>query len=71
MSAIAERYAAQVAAGKIESDDGQLHAVEKLSRLETELREYHPAEKSGALGWLRLASWSRKRLKTIFCALSV
>lgn len=52
MSAIAERYAARVAAGKIESDPGQLRAVERLARLESELREYRPAQKSGALGWL-------------------
>lgn len=52
MSAIAERYAAQVAAGKIESDSGQTYAVEKLSRLENELHDYRPAQKSGALGWL-------------------
>lgn len=52
MSAIAERYAARIAAGKIESDAGQLRAVERLSRLENELDEYRPARKSGALGWL-------------------
>jgi len=52
MSAIAEHYAARVAAGEIESDPGQLHAVGRLSRLERELGEYHPPEKSGALGWL-------------------
>src|SRR6185312_3748946 len=52
MSAIAERYAAEIAAGKIESDPGQNQAVAKFSRLERELAEYRPAQKSGALGWL-------------------
>jgi cell division protein ZapE len=52
MTAIAERYAARVRAGEIESDSGQLHAVGRLSRLERDLVEYRPPEKSGALGWL-------------------
>jgi len=52
MSAIMELYAAQVAAGKIESDPGQLFAIGRLARLERELREHRPPEKSGALGWL-------------------
>jgi cell division protein ZapE len=52
MSAIAERYAAEVAAGKIESDPGQRQAIAQFSRLERELAEYRPAHKSGALGWL-------------------
>lgn len=52
MSAIAERYAAEVAAGKIESDPGQENAIRKFARLERELSEYRPAQKSGALGWL-------------------
>jgi cell division protein ZapE len=52
MSAIAERYAALVAAGKIESDSGQRRAIAQFSRLESELAEYRPAHKSGALGWL-------------------
>lgn len=52
MSAIAERYAAEVSAGKIESDPGQENAIRKFARLERELAEYRPAQKSGALGWL-------------------
>jgi cell division protein ZapE len=52
MSAIAERYAAEVAAGKIESDPGQENAIRKFARLERELSEHRPAQKSGALGWL-------------------
>jgi cell division protein ZapE len=53
MSAIAERYAARVAAGEIENDSGQWRVVERLERLEEELAEYRPAGKSTALGWLR------------------
>ncbi len=52
MSAIAQRYAAQLAAEKIESDPGQLFAVGRLARLERDLRKYRPPEKSGALSWL-------------------
>jgi cell division protein ZapE len=52
MSAIAERYAAEVAAGKIESDPGQENAIRKFARLERELSEYRPPQKSSALGWL-------------------
>ncbi len=52
MSAIAERYAAEVAAGRIESDPGQRGALASFSRLEREFSEYRPAQKSGALGWL-------------------
>ena len=52
MAAIAERYAAKIAAEEIESDPGQLHAIERLARLERELAEYHPSAKSGTLGWL-------------------
>lgn len=51
-AAIAEHYAARVAAGEIEADAGQLHAVGRLERLERELAEYRPPAKSGALGWL-------------------
>ncbi|HLL28137.1 MAG TPA: cell division protein ZapE [Xanthobacteraceae bacterium] len=52
MAAIAERYAARVAAGEIESDPGQLFAIGRLARLERELAHYRPPAKSGALGWL-------------------
>lgn len=52
MSAIAERYAAEVAAGRIESDPGQRGALASFSRIEREFSAYRPAQKSGALGWL-------------------
>jgi cell division protein ZapE len=52
MAAIAERYAARVAAGEIEPDPGQLHAIGRLARLERDLADYRPPVKSGALGWL-------------------
>jgi cell division protein ZapE len=52
MSAIAERYAARVAAGAVESDAGQLLAVGRLARLERELADFRPPVKGGALGWL-------------------
>jgi cell division protein ZapE len=52
MSAIAERYAARVAAGEIESDPGQWLAVGRLARLEDELADHRPAASSASLGWL-------------------
>ena len=52
MAVIAERYAARVAAGEIEPDPGQLHAIGRLARLERELADYRPPAKSAALGWL-------------------
>jgi cell division protein ZapE len=52
MSATAECYAAEVAAGRIESDPGQRAALASFSRIEREFSAYHPAQKSGALGWL-------------------
>ncbi|HXY90531.1 MAG TPA: cell division protein ZapE [Xanthobacteraceae bacterium] len=52
MAAIAERYAARVAAGEIEADPGQLYAIGRLARLDRELADYRPPGKSGALGWL-------------------
>jgi cell division protein ZapE len=52
MAAIAERYAARVAAEEIEPDPGQLYAIGRLARLERELADYRPPAKSGALGWL-------------------
>jgi cell division protein ZapE len=52
MSAIAERYAARLAAGAIESDPGQARVVRRFERLESELANFRPPAKSGALGWL-------------------
>jgi cell division protein ZapE len=52
MSAIAERYAARVAAGAIESDPGQARVVRRFERLESEFANFRPPAKSGALGWL-------------------
>jgi cell division protein ZapE len=52
MAAIAERYAARVAADEIEPDSGQLYAIGRLARLERELADYRQPAKSGALGWL-------------------
>lgn len=52
MSAIGDRYAAQVNAGVIESDPAQLHVLGRLARLEGALREFRRPAKSSALGWL-------------------
>lgn len=52
MSAIGARYMAQVEAGAIEPDSGQLEAVERLAALEKALADFHRAAKASALGWL-------------------
>ena len=51
-SSITARYAAGVAAGKIERDVAQLAVVDRLARLEARLAEYRLARKSSSLGWL-------------------
>src|SRR6202047_4223688 len=51
-SSVATRYAANVAAGRIERDDAQLAIVEKMTELEARITEYRLARKSSALGWL-------------------
>ena len=50
-SSVADRYAADVAAGRIERDDAQLAIVEKMTRLEEQISEYL-SRKSSALDWL-------------------
>jgi len=46
------RYAALVAAGKIEDDPGQAALVRRFAGIEERLAEYRLAHKSSALGWL-------------------
>jgi cell division protein ZapE len=46
------RYAAVVAAGKIEADPGQAVLVRHLTALERRLEEHRLAHKSSSLGWL-------------------
>jgi cell division protein ZapE len=50
-SSVANRYAADVAASRIERDDAQLAIVEKMTRLEERISEYL-SRKSSALDWL-------------------
>jgi cell division protein ZapE len=52
MSAIADRYAARVAAGEVETDPGQLRVIGRLERLQDELSQNHAGLKSSTLGWL-------------------
>ena len=51
-SSVATRYAANVAAGRIERDDAQLVIVERMTELEARIAEYRLTRKSSALGWL-------------------
>ena len=51
VSSVATRYAANVAAGRIERDDAQLAIIEKMMRLEERISEYC-SRKSSALDWL-------------------
>jgi cell division protein ZapE len=46
------RYHTLVAAGDIEHDSAQAHALDLLTELEERLREHRLARKSSALGWL-------------------
>lgn len=52
MSAIAEHHAARIAAGELEPDPDQLHVVERLGRLESELAGYRPVGEASAVGRL-------------------
>jgi cell division protein ZapE len=51
-ASVSARYAAQVAAGKIERDNAQQAIVDRLAQLENELAERRLARKSSSLGWL-------------------
>jgi cell division protein ZapE len=51
-SSITARYAAGVAAGRIERDIAQLAVVDMLARLEARIVEYRLARKSSSLGWM-------------------
>jgi cell division protein ZapE len=51
-SSITARYAAAVAAGKVERDAAQIAVVERLARLEGRIVEHRLARKSSSLGWL-------------------
>jgi cell division protein ZapE len=51
-SSITARYAAGVAAGRIEQDIAQLAVVDMLARLEARIVEYRLARKSSSLGWM-------------------
>jgi cell division protein ZapE len=59
-SFVATRYAANVAAGRIERDNAQLAIVKKMDALEARIAEQQLARKSSALGWL-FASRERVR----------
>jgi cell division protein ZapE len=63
-SSVATRYAADVAAGRIERDDAQLAVVEKMARLEERISEYL-SRKSSALDWL-FASRDRPTIKGLY-----
>ena len=51
-NSIIARYAAAVAAGRLERDSAQLEVVERLARLETRIAQHRLARKSSSLGWL-------------------
>ena len=46
------RYAALIAAGKIEADPGQAVLADQLTALERRLDQHRLARKSSSLGWL-------------------
>ena len=51
-SSITARYAAGVAAGRVERDVAQVAIVERLTRLEARIMQHRLARKSSSLGWL-------------------
>src|SRR5579864_7804146 len=51
-SSITARYAAGVAAGRMERDAAQVGVVERLARLEARIVQHRLARKSSSLGWL-------------------
>ncbi len=51
-SSITARYAAGVAAGRVERDAARAALVDRLSRLEARIAEHRLARKSSSLGWL-------------------
>ncbi len=67
-SSITARYAAGVAAGKVERDTAQVAVVDKLARLEERIVEYRLARKSSSLGWLFAA---RNKTETLLKGLYI
>ena len=63
-SSVANRYAADVATGRVERDDAQLAIVEKMTRLEERISEYL-SRKSSALDWL-FASREQSPIKGLY-----
>jgi cell division protein ZapE len=51
-SSVATRYAANVAAGRIERDNAQLAIIEKMTALEARIAQYRLTRKTSALGRL-------------------
>jgi len=51
-NSLTARYAAGVAAGRIEQDSAQLVVVDTLARLEGRIAEHRLARKSSSLGWM-------------------
>ena len=66
-SLISARYAAGVAAGRLERDAGQRALVAQLARLEARIAEHRLARKSSSLGWLFGSRKDREeRLKGLY-----
>jgi cell division protein ZapE len=59
-SSITARYAAGVAAGRVERDAAQVAVVDQLALLEARIVEYRLARKSSSLGWLFAASGKKE-----------
>jgi cell division protein ZapE len=61
-TSITARYAAGVAAGRVERDAAQVAVVDRLARLEERIVEYRLARKSSSLGWLFAARRKKETL---------
>jgi cell division protein ZapE len=51
-NSVSAKYAAAVAAGRVENDDAQLAVIELMTRLESRIVQLRLARKSSPLGWL-------------------
>jgi cell division protein ZapE len=65
-ASVSVRYAALVAAGKIEPDPAQELAISKLVALEAAIAERRLARKSSALGWLFGQSGKQEPIKGLY-----
>jgi cell division protein ZapE len=65
-SSVATRYAANVAAGRIERDNAQLTIVEKMEQLEEQIAQHSSTRNSSPLGWLFAGERAQSPIKGLY-----